>query len=74
MNHERRYNATNKYYESLSNLNLLDMVHMNAWQIVGMSRNNVTSNKYIRKGVISTILGVITLMIGVGVMAIENII
>lgn len=73
-NHERRYNATNKYYESLSNLNLLDMVHMNAWQIVGMSRNNVTSNKYIRKGVISTILGVITLMIGVGVMAIENII
>lgn len=73
-NHERRYNATKKYYESLSNLSLLDMVHMNAWQIVGMSRNNVTSNRYIRKGVISTILGVITLMIGVGVMAIENII
>lgn len=73
-NHERRYRATNKYYESLSNLNLLDMVHMNAWQIVGMSRNNVTSNRYIHKGVISTILGVITLMIGVGMMAIENII
>lgn len=72
--HERRYRATDKYFESLSNLSLLDMVHMNAWQIVGMSRNNVTSNIYIRKGVISTILGVLTLMVAVGVMAVENIV
>lgn len=72
--HERRFRATNKYFESISNLNMLDMVHMNAWQIVGMSRNNVTSNVYIRKGVIATILGVITLMIAVGIMAVQNMI
>lgn len=72
--HERRYKATDKYFESLSNLSMLDMVHMNAWQIVGMSKNNVTSNVYIRKGVISTIFGVLTLMVAVGVMAVQNMI
>lgn len=71
--HKRRYRATEKYYQSLSRLSKLDMLHMNAWQIVGMSKNNVTSNYYIRRGVISTIGGVIILMIGTILMAIQNI-
>lgn len=71
--HEKRYRATEKYYQSLSNLTKLEMLHMNAWQIVGMSRNNVTSNYYIRRGVISTIIGVVVLMVGTILMAGQNI-
>lgn len=56
--------AREKYYESVVGLGIEDLLKMNVTQIAGMSKNNNTSHRIIRGGVIFTIISISLLIIG----------
>lgn len=64
--------AREKYYESVIGLRIEDILKMNITQIAGMSKNNHTSHKIIREGVICTIVSILLILIAMILLAFQT--
>lgn len=70
---KKYFNAEVHYFENVKALSLDDLLESNVFQILGMNTNNIKSHAIIRKGVIATIISIITMIVATIIFAVQNI-
>ena len=71
---KKHFSAEAEYFKNVQNFTEDDLLEMNVLQIMGMNTNNIKSHKIIRKGVITTIISIIVIIIAIIAFSIQNII
>lgn len=71
---KKYFNAESQYFKNVTAQSANDLLESNIYQILGMNTNNIKSHAIIRKGVIATIISVISMILATIIFAVQNVI